>query len=265
MPNRRVHLCHWNSGEAGELADQLREAGFDTLVATAPAEAMDLLRRKLPDALVISLLRAPASGRDMALYLRKTTFTRRVPLVFIEGDPVKTDQVRRLLPDALFTTPEQLDRAVERALVQAPRDPVVPASVFAGYAGTPLPKKLGIREGSRVILAGAPAGFEETLGRLPRGVTLRRRARPPCDLVIWFSRQRAEVERRIESMGELAGRDGLWVSWPKKASGVKSDLTQAVVREIGLAAGLVDYKVCSIDSTWSGLRFTRRKDRGGGR
>jgi hypothetical protein len=88
---------------------------------------------------------------------------------------------------------------------------------------------------------------------------LRRGARGECDLAVWFARSQAEVEKRIERLGRFAGAGGLWVAWPKRSSGVRSDLTQAVVRRIGLAKGLVDYKVCSIDDTWSGLRFTPRE------
>ena len=75
----------------------------------------------------------------------------------------------------------------------------------------------------------------------------------------WFTKSRKDLDSRIERLGTLAGKDGLWVVWPKKASGVKTDLTQAEVRRVGLASGLVDYKVCSVDATWTGLRFTRRK------
>jgi hypothetical protein len=108
-------------------------------------------------------------------------------------------------------------------------------------------------------LIGAPEGFEDTLGRLPEEASVRRGARGKCDLAIWFARSQAEVEGRVVRLGEFTGAGGLWIAWPKKASGVPSDLTQVAVRRIGLDSGLVDYKVCSIDETWSGLRFTRRK------
>jgi hypothetical protein len=134
-------------------------------------------------------------------------------------------------------------------------------SALAGYAGTPLPKKLGIKKGSKVALVNAPEGFEKTLGQLPAGVSLRRRAGSGNDLTIWFTRSRTDLERRIERLGAQVGEDGLWVVWPKKASGEKTDLTQAEVRRIGLASGLVDYKVCSVDETWTGLRFTRRRQK----
>jgi hypothetical protein len=132
---------------------------------------------------------------------------------------------------------------------------------MAAYAGAPLVKKLGIKEDAVVALIGAPPGFPQTLGKLPDGVVLRPRAAGRCDLALWFVKSEKELKRRIERMTALAEKGGLWIVWPKKTSRVTSDLTQAVVRKIGLAAGLVDFKVCSVDATWTGLRFTRRRRR----
>jgi hypothetical protein len=126
----------------------------------------------------------------------------------------------------------------------------------AGYSGTPLPKKLGIREGRSVRLRGAPAGFEATLGVLPDGVTIKRSGRAAADITLWFTRSSAELERGIAEQVPAAAGGGLWILWPKKASGVATDLSENVVRETGLAAGLVDFKVAAIDATWSGLRFS---------
>ncbi len=131
------------------------------------------------------------------------------------------------------------------------------------YSGTPLPKKLGIREGSRVAIVGAPAGFEATLGRLPAEAELLSRARGPLDVVVLFSTKRADLARRSGPLAgalEPAGR--LWVAWPKKASKVPTDLTFEAVQEIGLQAGLVDNKSAAIDEVWQGLQFVYRlKDR----
>lgn len=132
---------------------------------------------------------------------------------------------------------------------------------MAAYAGTPLPKKLGINPGSAVGLVGAPEQFERTLGKLPAGVRLRRQARGHLDVTLWFVRSEKELVRRIARMGTFAATGGLWIVWPKKSSGVSSDLTQAIVRRAGLASGLVDYKIAAIDATWSGLKFTERKRR----
>jgi len=256
-----IRLIHWNPDEAEAHADVLTRAGHRVDGSPLDPRSLRAMKERPPDVLLIDLTRSPAQGRDLGVVLRKAGSTRRVPLVFAGGDPAKVERVRELLPDAAYTTWKGVRGAVKKALHSGVHDPVVPGSTFAAYAGTPLPRKLGIKPGSVVALVNAPDGLEGRLGPLPEGVVLRRGARGRCDLVVWFTRSRAEVERRIVKLGEFTGRGGLWVVWPKRASGVESDLTQAEVRRIGLARGLVDYKVCSIDETWSGLRFTRRERR----
>jgi hypothetical protein len=129
----------------------------------------------------------------------------------------------------------------------------------AGYSGTPLPRKLGIKEGQRVAFPGAPPGFEPGLGELPAGVDVRAQARGKLDVVVCFLKRRAELERRFDSLSRAIFPDGgLWIAWPKRASGVATDLTEDVVREVALARGLVDNKVCAIDQTWSALRLVYR-------
>ena len=133
-----------------------------------------------------------------------------------------------------------------------------------GYSGTPLPTKLGIKPGSRVLLTGAPERFaEDTLGPLP-GVELHRRAgRSPYDVVLAFAPDLRTLQQRFGPARErLTTAGGLWVAWPKRSSGLATDLDENVVRDFGLATGLVDNKVCAIDAIWSGLRFVvRLKDR----
>jgi hypothetical protein len=128
---------------------------------------------------------------------------------------------------------------------------------MAGYSGAPLPKKLGIQEGSRVVLVDAPRGFAL------RGVRSSTRLGTQHDVILLFSNSRSKLEQRFKKAARtLAPAGGLWIAWPKKASGVSTDLDENVVRQIGLAAGLVDNKVCAIDEIWSGLRFViRLKDR----
>lgn len=129
----------------------------------------------------------------------------------------------------------------------------------AGYSGTPFPKKLGIKKGARVAVLGAPETFDRTLGKLPSGVELRTRATGTFDVLVFFTKRAAELERRFSILTRALDPDGgLWIAWPKKASGVKTDLTFEVVQPIGLDAGLVDNKVCAIDDVWSGLRFVYR-------
>ena len=130
---------------------------------------------------------------------------------------------------------------------------------MTGYSGTPLPRKLGIREGSAVAFPGAPAGFAALLEPLPDGVVIKRRAVAPLDVAVAFFDRRARLARRLDPLAAAVfPAGGLWIAWPKRASGVPTDVTEDVVRELGLAAGLVDNKVCAIDETWSGLRLVHR-------
>ena len=134
---------------------------------------------------------------------------------------------------------------------------------MAGYSGTPLPKKLGIKADHRVAVIRPPDGFETTLGDLPENAALQvglgRASGGPLDVIIVFVTRRSELERQLASMrGRMASAGSLWVAWPKKASRVATDITEDVVRDIALPTGLVDNKVCAIDETWSGLRLVIR-------
>lgn len=134
-----------------------------------------------------------------------------------------------------------------------------------GYSGTPLPQKLGIKPGSRLLLLGAPDGFLEVdLGPLD-GVTVLRRASPPVDVAVAFAVTRDELARRFTSARKaLAADGGLWVAYPKKASKVPTELDFDVVQRFGLETGLVDNKSCAVTEVWSGLRFVVRvADRAG--
>lgn len=132
---------------------------------------------------------------------------------------------------------------------------------MAGYSGTPLPQKLGIKPGSRLAFAGAPAGFAATLGPLPAAVKAVSfpRARGPFDVILAFFTEEAAFEAKLPRLEQaLAQAGGLWIAWPKRASGVETDMTEDVVRKHALPRGLVDNKVCAIDGVWSGLRLVIR-------
>jgi hypothetical protein len=133
---------------------------------------------------------------------------------------------------------------------------------MAGYSGTPLAQKLGIRSGDAVGLLGAPADFDSALDGLPDDVTMRRAARGTLDVIVSFHTRRVELERRLPTLLRVLAVDGgLWFAWPKKASGVPTDITEDTLREVCLPLGLVDNKVCAIDDTWSGLRLVWRTER----
>jgi len=259
---RRVLLIFWNAVEAEARADILRVAGYHVDVhsdAKAGYPALKPWRDNPPDAVVIDQTRLPGQGRALAIQFRQWKDTRRVPIVFAGDDPEQTNAAQVQLPDAHVTTWSRVRGAVKAAIAKPPVEPVVPGTM-AGYSGTPLPKKLGIKTGSRVLLLGAPKDFATTLGPLPEGVTLGDRAARNADLILLFVKSRAELARRFDAVAKtLAADGGLWLCWPKKASGVTTDLDGAIIRGTGLDNGLVDYKIAAIDATWSGLKFARRK------
>jgi hypothetical protein len=132
---------------------------------------------------------------------------------------------------------------------------------MAGYSGMPLVKKIGIKENHRVLLIEAPAGFGKTLGKLPEGAKVLKAAEPPVHVVLGFAKSRSDVSARFTAtVAQLDQAGMIWIGWPKKASGVATELNENIVREIGLAKGLVDIKVCAIDDIWSGLKFVIRKE-----
>jgi hypothetical protein len=132
----------------------------------------------------------------------------------------------------------------------------------AGYSGTPLPKKLGIRERSRVAILNGPAHFIDLLGELPPRVAVRAKFGAEADVIVLFatkfSKLKTEFLRAMKMMPESGGM--LWVAWPKKAAKMDTDLDENLIRDFGLAQRVVDTKVCAIDETWSGLRFSRRRN-----
>lgn len=134
---------------------------------------------------------------------------------------------------------------------------------MAGYSGTPLSKKLGIRGGMTVQFLQAPSDYAKKLGVLPPDVVICSRARKDLAFIHGFVKRQVQLERLLQRARKYLARDGmLWVSWPKKASGVPTEISEADVRRAGLKAGLVDVKICAVDETWSGLKFVYRlKDR----
>jgi len=126
-----------------------------------------------------------------------------------------------------------------------------------GYSGTPLIRKLGIRPESRILFVSAPKNFGALLGALPKTAVVAREGL--LDFAVLFVKARSELAQEFATLRDRLESNGmLWVAWPKKTSGVVTDLTEAVVRNFGLESGLVDVKVCAIDNTWSGLKFVRR-------
>jgi CheY-like chemotaxis protein len=259
MPSPSIRLICWNAAEANEKAARLASDGYQVDFEPFSPEIMRLVRHAPPAAVVIDLGRLPSQGRDVALQLRQFKSSRLIPLVLCGGDPLKLPRIQELLPDAVYTAWEDILPVLEQVMRSPLTDVVVPESSFAGYAGAPLVKKLGIRPHMSISLLNPPPGFVQSLPGLPEDVSWCGQPGVLCDLVIWFVRTRQDLDQSLAQVQPGIGKAGLWVVWPKKTSGVESDLTQVIVRKAGLAAGLVDYKVSAIDDTWTGLRFAVRK------
>jgi hypothetical protein len=258
--NYRIRLVHWNREEADERAAKLSVMGYqvNAELPSPPQFVRELAAAPL-DALVIDLTRLPSQGRDLAIMIRKAGTTRHLPLVFAGGDPAKVAAVKNLLPDAVYTSWENIDQALKYAIDHPPENPVTLRSVFEAYSQKSLPEKLGIRKNHIVGLAQAPDGFLEHLSKLATDAKIHTGADADDNIILWFVRAKSELDGNINSKAALITHNSLWILWPKKTSRASSDLSQQLVRETGLAAGLVDYKICSVDSVWAGLLFTKRK------
>jgi len=256
-------LVHWNKAEGRERAALIRRCGFKVELECRPGPALPKkLRSHPPAALLIGLDRLPMQGRDVAVAIRTGKQTRQIPIVFVGGEPAKVARVRELLPDATYASWENLSAALEKAVVNAPISPVVPKSNLAGYSGTPLPKKLGIKSHVSVALLSEPENFVECLGELPDGVEFSRTIGSKSGVALWFVRSIQELYSQVDFVARrviAADSCRLWIAWAKRTSPLASDVTENLVRSSALGAGLVDYKVAAIDSDWSGLLFAPRR------
>lgn len=217
------------------------------------------LREDPPAAFVIDLGRLPSHGREVAYALRQSKALRGIPIVFVAGAEAKVDPIREALPDATFTVWEDVGADLRHAIENPVADPVVPKSDSGPRSGRALVQKLGIGEGATVVLIDPPAGAEALLAPLPPNASLRRGNRGRREMTIWFVTSRRELERRFASVAAAVGGGTLWMAWPKRSSGVDTDLSEDAIRAVALPAGMVDTKVCAIDETWSGLRLTERR------
>ncbi|WP_321476083.1 hypothetical protein [uncultured Paludibaculum sp.] len=254
----RITLVHWNADEAAARLRQLEAAGHQA-VHWAPSSGDDIKRLPAADLVVIDLSRIPSRGRDVGTFLRRGKATRSIPLLFLDGDPEKVERVRAVLPDAAYGAWTQAGSVVKRVLKAAMPAKLAVPDAMAGYSGTPLVKKLIIRENDVVALIDAPGGMDEKIAPLPPNVRVMTEWGRPADVILLFCRSRLDLETQFTHASNALGKKGrLWLAWPKKTSGLQSDLTEPFVREYGLAQGFVDYKICAIDATWSGLCFARR-------
>lgn len=251
----RVRLVHWKAAEAAALLAALRAAGhlvdYDEGLSAGQIRA---IRESPPDAFAIDLSRLPSHGREVATFLRGQKATRHIPIVFVGGTPEKVEAIRKLLPDAVYTVPGRLRPALRAALADRPANPVVPPQMMARHASRSAAQKLGIREDSTAALIDPPRNYASVIGELPAGAALEESPATACSVTLWFVHDAAACRAYLPRMRQFAARTRLWILW-RKGSGV----TQPFLREAAAAVGLVDYKICSVDATWSAMLFARRK------
>lgn len=254
----RILLVHWNAEEAKGKARVLKDLGHKSeILSDSEKRNLKSVRESPPDLFLIDLNRLPSHGREIAGHLRRLKATRQVPILFVDGDANRVSRASSLIPDAHFATWKKIDRAIPKAIRKAPSAPVVPTTM-QGYSGTPLPKKLGLRENGRVVLINPPTRFERKLEPLPVGAEIVDNAED-ATIAVLFALSQAELMRDFRSLAKsFPEKSGLWIAWPKQTSGIVTDLKESLVREFGLGQGWVDYKVCAIDEKWSGLCFARK-------
>ncbi len=213
-----------------------------------------------PAAIVVDLDRLPSSGRAVGVAFRASPATRHIPLIFAGGLQEKVAVVRQELPDAAYTAWKNAAAAVRKALKAGPKTALRPVPLMERYADAGLVRKLGLKSGVGCALLRAPEGFEDSLDGLPEDFSFQNKMDAASRLVIWFARTAAEMVLAVERASlHLPPGASLWIIYPKRAGRLASDFVAADVREAGLAVGLVDYKICSVDCDWTGMKFARRK------
>ena len=254
---KTVRLIHFDEDQGLERRKQLEAFGFDAAFDFGDGLFMARqIKASPPDAVVIDLSRVPSHGREVALSVRSTKATRQIPIVFVDGEREKVEKTRQFIPDATFTTWGRIKTALPKAIAKPVKDPVVPDHNAAWGRSTV--EKLGVKPAFKVALLGSPKGFADTLKPWPAKVKFTARPEADADIYICFAKSSPELQAHLLATRD-ADRQTLWLAWPKKASGIKSELDGNIVRETGLRAGWVDFKVCALDATWSGLAFKKRK------
>ena len=259
----RVHLVHWDADDARGRVAALAALGHDAvyLPGVSGTPLMRALRAGAPDCFLIDLDRRPSHGREVGAALAASPATRHRPIVCAGGDDDAVARMRAVLPGAIFTPWTRLRTALARAQKAAasPASAPSPPRREQLFATRTLVQKLGIAAGEAVAVLGAPAGFAETLGPLPAGTRLTATARASAQRFLWFVTSRRELDQALGRLAALVTTQVAWIAWPKGTSGRRPGITGNDVRESGLGAGLVDFKVCSVDATWSALAFKRRR------
>jgi CheY-like chemotaxis protein len=255
----RIRLLHWKASEAGKYLIALAAAGhtvqYDQDVDSASLREW---RTQPSQAFVIDLSRLPARGREIAIALRQSPATRRVPLVFCDGAPEKIEGTRALLPDAVYCEFSKLRGALRQALSAPPVEPAVPMAMMQRYAARTTAQKLGIEEACRVSVIDPPRDYLTVLGDLPAGVEFMEDERSPAAVLLCFVHDLPSLQVRMSELRSQAGAGKLWFCW-RKGKAATGGVSDSSIRATGVSLGLVDYKVCSLNDVWSGMLFALKR------
>ena len=258
----RVRIIHWRPAEAASLIDSVRAAGFDPEYdgeMNGPAISR-AIRARLPDAVLIDLSRLPSHGREIGIWLRGIKATRHIPLVFVNGEGEKLDRVRKDLPDAAYATQADLQDVLRASCHGVADDPLfrkpVPPQMMERYKDKPAAQKLGIAASSTVAVMNPPRDYTHALGELPEGVELFEEPRAVHPVTLWFIPDLEAMLAALPRMRSMAAKTKLWIVWRK---GKEGRISQNAIRGTAIEGGLVDYKICSLDTQWSGILFARKK------
>lgn len=256
----RVRLLHWNAQEAEAHIAALRRSKFTLEYDERNSTAlMKSWRERPPDAFVIDLSRLPSHGREIAIALRQSPRTRCVPIVFCGGSEEKVNTIRSLLPDAVYCSLPELVSALRRAIKDPPTESIKPLPMMERYAHRTAAQKLGIVEFSRVSLVDAPPNALKILGELPSGVEISEDSTKTASVMLCFLHHAHSVGPTFSEVRHFAATIKLWALWRKGGTAAHGDVTERLVRESALDLGMVDYKICSVDSLWTAMLFARRK------
>ncbi|MDP9054599.1 MAG: hypothetical protein M3N93_09905 [Acidobacteriota bacterium] len=257
----RVRIVHWKESHAAPLVEACRACGVEAEYDAVPFQQLaKMIRSSLPDALVIDLTCLPGQGREAAVYLRRTKYARHLPLVFVDGDIEKVKKVKEQLPDATFTTRLRLCPKLSAALRNRVADPVLPPPMEARFALRTVAQKLGIKPGSRAAVIEAPRNYAAVIGELPAGAELVEDPASSCAVTLCFVEAPGVLKDLLSRTAKLANRTKLWILWRKGGAGEPMlKLTPKLIREAGIEAGLVDYKICGANAQWSAMAFARKK------
>jgi len=252
----RVRLYHWNAKEARPLLEQLQVDGYtvDYPSDNVLERGFRSLRESPPHAIVIDLTRLPSQGRHVGVAIRARKTIRNIPIVFVDGDPEKVEQIRADLPDAIFTSRAKIRSALNRARPIA--NPAAPL-----YSNRTVAQKLGIREDTRVAVLDGPRGYAKAVGALPAGARFEEDPAEMLPVTLWFVRDPEMYLAALPRMRKLATKSRLWVIYPKQQGRPKAsrEVSLFFIRNEALGVGLLHYKTCSLNATWTGMLFAPRK------